>query len=143
MAVMDIDHFKHINDSYGRAYGDLVLRRVADCICETVSEKELCGRFGGDEFLILLPDTTRGELIALSDRFIVKMKETVRFPDPADAFGVSIGTVLYPLPGEDSKSLFQNADTALYEVKTTGGRMEDRLGYTPEPVIRRLDLRRQ
>ena len=119
LIIMDIDNFKNINDNYGHAYGDLVLNQTAKCIREIVPENCLCGRFGGDEFLLLLPDITRSELIDLLDMMSREMVSTIQLPNPADIFSCSIGVALYPLLGKDYPTLFKIADTALYEVKNT------------------------
>ena len=119
LVIMDIDNFKTINDNYGHAYGDLVLNQTAKCIREIVPEKCLCGRFGGDEFLLFLPDISRSELIDLLDTLSREMVSTIQLPNPENNFSCSIGVAVYPLLGRDYPTLFKIADTALYEVKNT------------------------
>lgn len=119
LVIMDIDNFKSINDCYGHAYGDLVLRQAAGCIRTIVPENCLCGRFGGDEFLLLLPDISRGELIRLLDTMSRKMTAAIQLADSESLFTASIGAAPYPLLGRDYPTLFKAADAALYEVKNT------------------------
>lgn len=117
LVVMDIDNFKSINDNYGHDYGDFVLSQTAKCISRIVPENCLCGRFGGDEFLLFLPDIKRSELIYLLDTMIREMSDAIRLPNPEVTFTTSIGAAPYPLMGKDYQTLFKIADNALYEVK--------------------------
>ena len=119
LVIMDIDNFKSINDGYGHAYGDLILREAASCIRKIVPENCLCGRFGGDEFLLLLPDISRGETIRLLDTLSRKMTASIQLADSENLFTASIGAAPYPLLGRDYPTLFKAADAALYEVKNT------------------------
>lgn len=120
LVILDIDDFKHINDSYGHAFGDFVIRQTAAAIRRTVGEESLCGRFGGDEFLLFLPDLSREALEKQLDAMLAGMKAEIVLPNSDDAFGVSIGAALFPEAGEDYEVLFRSADTALYEAKTAG-----------------------
>lgn len=119
LVVMDIDDFKHINDTYGHAFGDIVLQHTADCIRKTVPPESLCGRFGGDEYVLLLPDVSREELTRLLDT-LLQLRTDIVFPNPADIFSISLGAVIYPQPGKGYLELFQHADAALYEAKAAG-----------------------
>ena len=119
LVVMDIDNFKHVNDTYGHAFGDIVLRRTANCIRAVFPEKALCGRFGGDEFLLFLPgpDDAVAEQM---DRMVELLKREVEYPGPQDNFSISAGTAAAPRDGQSYLTLFQKADQALYVAKRAG-----------------------
>lgn len=117
LVLIDLDDFKHINDSYGHLYGDTVLRRVAECIRDIMPESSICGRFGGDEFLILLPGIMEDELKELLNAIMIHAEENIKLPLPEDSFGMSIGAVFYPHSGKEYDGLLQLADNAMYEVK--------------------------
>lgn len=117
LVIFDVDNFKHINDTYGHLFGDWVLHQVAQCIREVMPDSSLCGRFGGDEFLILLPDITKEELSKLLDELISRGSEHIVLPLSKDVFGMSIGAVFYPQAEKKFSGLLQMADAAMYEVK--------------------------
>ena len=119
LVIIDIDNFKHINDTYGHAFGDVVLRRTADCIRAVFPGNNLCGRFGGDEFLLFLPgqvDDVAGQM----DRMVELLKKEIEYPTSQDSFGVSAGTAMAPRDGQNYLTLFQKADKALYTAKRAG-----------------------
>lgn len=119
LVIIDIDNFKHINDTYGHAFGDVVLRRTADCIRAVFPGNNLCGRFGGDEFLLFLPgqvDDVAGQM----DRMIELLKKEIEYPSPQDSFSISAGTAVAPRDGQNYQTLFQKADQALYTAKRAG-----------------------
>lgn len=120
LVIFDIDNFKHINDTYGHIFGDRVLHQVAQCIRQVMPEGSLCGRFGGDEFLILLPDTTKEELSNLLNALLCLGTESVALPLSKAPFGMSIGAVFYPVGEHHFDGLLQLADAAMYEVKKAG-----------------------
>lgn len=117
LVIMDLDDFKHINDSYGHVFGDTVLHRTAECIRGIMPENSFCGRFGGDEFLVLLPEMKEDDLKKLLDEMLRQAAENIRLPLPEDTFGMSIGAVFYPIPGKKFEDLLQLADDAMYEIK--------------------------
>ena len=117
LVIFDVDNFKHINDTYGHLFGDWVLHQVAQCIREVMPDSSLCGRFGGDEFLILLPDITKEKLSKLLDELISRGSEHIVLPLSKDVFGMSIGAVFYPQAEKKFSGLLQMADKAMYRVK--------------------------
>ena len=121
LAIMDIDDFKHINDSYGHAYGDKVLRIVAETFHHYLSGIGEVGRFGGDEFFVCIKDATEE---TIRDIFRLAREEVMNKtkPDVEEENGVtmSIGTVSCPLNGKDYDTLFGKADKALYIAKGKG-----------------------
>ena len=117
LVILDIDNFKQINDTFGHAFGDVVLRLVAECIREESSA--LCGRFGGDEFLLFLPET--GDALAEKmERLLKRLKEYIQFPVADSCFCASVGTASVPNDEKDYNGLFQMADEALYAAKRAG-----------------------
>ena len=131
--LMDIDHFKHVNDSYGHAAGDLVLAAVGQALGETARATDLCARWGGEEFVVALTATTveNGCLAAerlrvAVERLVVTSAEGVQIPLTA-SFGVASCT------REDTlESLVDRADRAMYAAKSSGRNrvMHER---SPEP----------
>ena len=121
LMYLDLDGFKHINDSLGHAIGDRLLRSVARRLVGSVRCSDTVGRQGGDEFALLLTDlkhladagpAARGLLTALAASY--------RFDSHDLRITASIGVSIYPEDGEDAETLMKNADTALYQAKVNG-----------------------
>ncbi|MGN1370285.1 MAG: GGDEF domain-containing protein [Aristaeellaceae bacterium] len=117
LVMLDIDNFKQVNDTFGHAYGDVVLRFAAECIQQETSA--LCGRFGGDEFLLFLPETGE-ELAEKMERLLQRFKEYIQLPVAGSCLCVSAGTASVPDDETDYQRLFQMADKALYAAKRAG-----------------------
>ncbi|GAA4217846.1 GGDEF domain-containing protein [Actinocatenispora rupis] len=125
--VADLDHFKQINDAYGHLVGDEALRAVATAVASGVRGKDLAGRFGGEEFVLALPDTDADRAAMIADRLRERVAE-LRVPSRRDLPGaapvrgltVSIGVALYPDHADTLDSLLRVADTALYSAKAAG-----------------------
>ena len=115
--LFDIDHFKNINDDHGHVAGDEVLRQVASAIALSVCETDLVARWGGEEFLVVLPATAHtGALICAE-----KIRVAVASVGDKVGFPVTIsGGVYQPGPGESISDLLTHADARLYEAKRTG-----------------------
>jgi diguanylate cyclase (GGDEF)-like protein len=115
--LLDIDHFKAINDAHGHVAGDAVLRQVATAIASAVRETDLVARWGGEEFLVALPETAYAGALICAEKIRVKVasaSEQIGFP-------VTIsGGVYQPGPGESISDLVTRADARLYEAKRTG-----------------------
>ena len=123
LIIMDLDFFKQINDTYGHFVGDHVLKLVANCIRQIFRSSDIMGRFGGDEFVMLMAKTTRTDIAQMRCEQLLKMLNGTRiFPDdPSNKTTIhaSIGTALFENEN-DFDSLFQKSDKALYEAKNTG-----------------------
>ncbi len=119
MLVIDADHFKRFNDEYGHAFGDDVLRALANALSQTVRRSDLLFRFGGEEFVILASHTTRDGARLLAERLreAVAGIRTVRGRDVA--LSVSVG-VAELNKDETPEQLFERADQAVYEAKAAG-----------------------
>jgi diguanylate cyclase (GGDEF)-like protein len=118
---MDLDQFKHINDSLGHAVGDQLLRSVARRLTGCVRHSDTISRQGGDEFVLLLPNIEHAEDAALAAQ---KMLAAITLPHRIDQHdlhsSVSIGISIYPDDGQDAETLIKNADTAMYHAKESG-----------------------
>lgn len=114
-AILDIDHFKRINDGYGHPAGDAVLKRVAAQIGAELRAADLFGRFGGEELVIVLPDTAADQALAIAER-VRRAVETARV-EPAVT--LSIGVAEH-VAGEGIDALIGRADAALYRAKQEG-----------------------
>lgn len=121
--VMDIDHFKRINDSYGHAVGDIVIRNVADVVRKCIRGEDIAVRYGGEEFLVLLPNTQLEGAITVAEaiRRRIEALRLVRRNDSfaLDPFTISLG-VAKRRGNDDRDSLFERADKALYHAKSNG-----------------------
>ena len=123
LAVMflDLDGFKHINDSLGHAIGDKLLQSVADRLSACVRKSDTVSRQGGDEFVILLPEVAHAADAAISAaKIISELKEPLNIGEQSLRVTVSIGISTYPDNGEDAETLIKNADTAMYHAKQSG-----------------------
>ena len=119
IVMFDIDHFKQINDLYGHAEGDEALREVARCTRETLRARDVAGRIGGDEFAMLLPETTVEEAFAVASRVAERLDAVQRAVHPGLTLSLSVGVVL-AREGENIADALRRADQALYEAKRQG-----------------------
>jgi len=120
LLFLDLDGFKLINDTLGHQAGDIVLRRTAELLSVALEDTDILGRFGGDEFAIIVPRATDHTAL---ERKALGLLETLRKCHPAghDRYlGASVGIALCPADGRDAGTLLQNADSAMYEAKRLG-----------------------
>ena len=118
---LDLDGFKHINDSLGHAIGDKLLQSVAARLVACVRKSDTVSRQGGDEFVILLPEVTHAADAAVSAaKIISELKKEHTLGEHRLRVTVSIGVSTYPDNGEDAETLIKNADTAMYYAKQSG-----------------------
>ncbi|MBA5607184.1 EAL domain-containing protein [Duganella sp. FT3S] len=123
LAVMfiDLDRFKHINDSLGHAVGDQLLQAVARCLVRCVRGSDTVCRQGGDEFILLLPEIEHAEdAAAIAQKILHAMALSHLVEHHALHIGLSIGVSLFPGDGQDAATLLRNADIAMYHAKEAG-----------------------
>jgi diguanylate cyclase (GGDEF)-like protein len=120
--LIDLDHFKRINDSFGHEAGDVVLKAIAGLLKGKVRGSDMACRYGGEEFALILPETgldaavRRAEVIRLAiARLVLSHTGT-----PLGKITTSLGIALFPDHGEDSDALLRAADVALYAAKGAG-----------------------
>jgi diguanylate cyclase len=123
LLMLDIDHFKRFNDTYGHQLGDQVLRLVAKTLADGVKGRDTPARFGGEEFVIVLPQTRLENAVTLAEQIRRTMaRHKVVRKGTGEEYGVialSVGASAYR-PGEDLAELIRRADAALYHAKHTG-----------------------
>jgi diguanylate cyclase (GGDEF)-like protein len=112
IAVIDVDHFKQVNDTHGHAAGDVLLQRVGSLLRETLRQHDVPSRYGGDEFALMLPDGTKPELIAVTARIGSLAR--------AEGISLSIGGATWPGDCPDPALLLGVADAQLYAAKDAG-----------------------
>ena len=120
--MVDIDHFKSVNDTYGHQQGDIVLKTLADQMKTRLRDYDLAARFGGEEFALVLPETTLHDAVRVADRLRVAVKD-IRFPVEYDEISltISLGVATYPHRKiRTVDDLIREADRALYNAKEKG-----------------------
>ena len=117
--MLDLDHFKQINDVFGHAAGDNVLAAVGVTMRSTIRESDFCGRFGGEEFLTLLPDTDLESAGLVAEKIRANI-EAIRLPSVLRDITISIGVATVPEHGTDAATVARTADRALYAAKQAG-----------------------
>lgn len=121
LMVLDIDHFKKINDLHGHAYGDLVLLDLAGVLLRELRTGDVVARWGGEEFVLLLPETNHVEAVALAERLItIISNQEVVLDQHATQYTVSIGISELKPDSDNFSSLLNDADHYLYQAKETG-----------------------
>ena len=128
LLLLDVDHFKTINDTHGHDIGDRVLEEFATRIKNNIRDKDIPARLGGDEFAVIFPQiATVADMVTIAER----LSEALRQPLFIDAIGrinfsASIGAALFPSDAQTAETLIKNADIALYDAKTRG---RDRVAF--------------
>lgn len=121
LVMVDIDHFKRVNDTFGHEAGDAVLRRVAGLIQEAVRSTDVCVRYGGEEIALLLAQTSRDAAVEMAERLRGRIASTVAFHKGATIpVTASFGVATYPETVHERDKLFPKADEALYKAKGEG-----------------------
>jgi len=121
MLFLDIDHFKSINDQYGHAVGDTVLRGVSSCLKSSMRKVDFAARYGGEEFVALLEETDSAGAMIFAERLRQRIAEMVFDDLPKGRFvTVSIGIATYPKDTQTVEELIALADSALYKAKNEG-----------------------
>jgi diguanylate cyclase (GGDEF)-like protein len=124
--IIDLDHFKLVNDRFGHLVGDAVLRRVGRALEAGVREFDTVGRFGGEEFVVVLPETDESAALVVAERLRHRINELHPAMDAGvgvvddEPLSVSIGVACSPTDGSELPELLVAADSALYQAKAQG-----------------------
>ena len=118
LLFLDLDHFKQINDTFGHAVGDEVLKLAARCMVESVRASDTVSRHGGDEFLILLDEVAQAsDAAAIADKINLALARPTRIGERVLSLKASIGISLFPDDGDEACTLIDRADAAMYRAK--------------------------
>jgi diguanylate cyclase (GGDEF)-like protein len=123
LLMFDIDEFKKINDTYGHQAGDVVIKKMAELVKKNTRSSDLVGRYGGDEFMVLITSTTEEKAVSITDKLREKIATTVfAIPGTQDPVRITVsgGLAMFPTHGQSTTELFRAADDALYESKRQG-----------------------
>jgi diguanylate cyclase (GGDEF)-like protein/PAS domain S-box-containing protein len=123
LAVMflDVDRFKKVNDTLGHAIGDLILQQAATRIERCIRAGDTLSRWGGDEFVLLMPNLKRSEdAVQVAQRILAALNSVFEIEGHCFRLSISIGLAFYPQNGQDAETLLNNADAALYAAKESG-----------------------
>ena len=123
--LLDLDHFKEINDTLGHHFGDQLLQQIGPRFAGALREHDIMARLGGDEFGLLLPalpdaDTAR----TIAERLLAELEAPIKVEGLALDVAASLGVAIYPMHGVTAESLLRHADVAMYAAKETRGRFE-------------------
>lgn len=122
LIIVDIDDFKNVNDQYGHIAGDKTLESFGESVRSTLRESDLASRFGGDEFVFFLPNTTSEQARIFTRRLYSKIREVVEVDNLRINYTASMGLVTYPeVAVEHIDEIISAADKALYRAKNNGG----------------------
>ncbi len=123
LLILDVDHFKHYNDTNGHPAGDEVLRRVADALRKSFRRTDMVARYGGEEFVVLMSGLHKEKACALAERLRAHI-EALDFPhgasQPLGRVTISAGVATFPEDGATGEDLLSSADRALYDAKRAG-----------------------
>jgi len=119
ISMLDLDNFKSYNDAYGHPAGDILLSQIGKIIKSSIRNVDQAFRYGGDEFVVILPQTARGDAYVVAERVRAQIAEEME--KRAIAVTCSIGLASYPADGVVADELVDVADNALYHAKRTGG----------------------
>ena len=120
MLFLDLDHFKHINDTLGHDVGDLLLQQIAHDISEIINHGDIFARIGGDEFVIIFKDIHKTELLEMIEQLMLLMHKPWNINEYELSVTASIGVVNYPEDGKSTVDLMKSADIAMYKSKSRG-----------------------
>ena len=123
VAMIDIDNFKQYNDTHGHLIGDEALRIIAQTIIKNIRKSDILARYGGDEFVMILPELDKNQSKALAEKLCAVIRET-KVPKKKTAIKVkltvSLGISTFPDDGNTEDTLLKKADEALYRAKDLG-----------------------
>ena len=120
--MLDIDHFKKVNDNFGHAIGDIAIKKVAEVFIETVRKIDILGRIGGEEFGLLLVETDFENAFKIAERIRINVENIKLFDDKGNQvkLTISIGIAKYTNERDSLQELMMDSDRALYKAKNEG-----------------------
>jgi diguanylate cyclase (GGDEF)-like protein len=120
--LADIDHFKAVNDTYGHLAGDYALKKIAECLTDSLRESDSAARYGGEEFALILPETDPGGAFIVAERLRDRINSmTINFESKKISTTMSFGVASFDPANDMSKTdLIKKADHALYQAKKAG-----------------------
>ena len=121
LIFFDLDNFKNLNDTQGHQAGDLTLKRVAEIMILEKRTEDIACRYGGEELVLILPETQKINALVIAERIRQKLEET-ELEFEGQSFGITLsgGVASFPVDAQDAKSLIHAADIALYQAKDAG-----------------------
>ena len=123
--IMDLDHFKEINDTLGHHFGDQLLQEIGPRLSGVLREGDLMARIGGDEFGLVLPDLPNDAVaVRIAERLIEELEQPLSVEGLALDVSGSVGIAIYPAHSDDVETLLRRADVAMYAAKESGGGFE-------------------
>jgi diguanylate cyclase (GGDEF)-like protein len=131
--MLDIDHFKRLNDEFGHLLGDEVLRQVSSVFSQQLRKIDVVCRYGGEEFAVLLPQTSAEQAFSVAE----KLRREVagyRFPGVPRAVTISAGAAAHPIHGATRDEVVKSADAALYTAKQAGRNCVRMASFLPQAV---------
>lgn len=140
LLLLDLDHFKVVNDTFGHRVGDRLLREVASRISTSVRTGDVVARLGGDEFAVLIPGADLAEAARCADRLLAALQPPVANDSQPLSTGGSIGIAIAPDHGTDADTLLRHADVAMYVAKRSPGGYSAYEAEHDENVVSRLAL---
>lgn len=123
IAMIDIDNFKQFNDTQGHRNGDQALKLIAQTLKENIRKSDILSRYGGDEFVLILPELNKEQARALAQKLVSLIQNTripVKKEGPQIELTISLGISSFPIDGKNEEVLIKKADDALYQAKETG-----------------------
>lgn len=119
LILLDVDFFKKINDTFGHPAGDLVLKEVVNVICSCLRSADQVGRYGGEEFVVILPNADKNNAFKIAERIRIKVA-SYRFSDPTLPSATISGGIAEIREYDSMDSLLERADQNLYKAKNSG-----------------------
>ena len=119
LILYDLDKFKNINDTYGHIVGDIVLKKVTQTILESLNQGQILGRYGGEEFTVIIPESDSQKAFKAAEHFRKKIERLI-FTEFEKTITISLGVAVFPEHGGSTSELLTSADQALYHSKNTG-----------------------
>ncbi len=138
--LLDLDHFKEVNDTLGHAVGDKLLQKLAPRIKQCVREADTLARLGGDEFSAVLPTAGERDAILVAEKLRHAIEQPIKINGQFISIGASMGIAIFPHHGKDAETLLQHADIAMYQAKHHARNFMVYDGHDNQFSINRLEL---